>query len=401
MLSVLQRWFPLAEDKNIGLYYVYNALHGLYPANAIVGLFFLSRGLTFSEIGIVFTVFSITGFLFEIPTGYIADRFGRRTSVIVGLIVLALAAFLWTGAETYVHFALLAAVWMIGVTCISGSFDAYLYDYLGAKSQLETYDAVLSKKSMLWYYAGAAGAVLGGYLFSIDPTYPYLLLSALFALAALVVLGMDHDVPHHAEQTERPTHVWSGFIHILSSRSLLWVTVFVSCFWGYHEFFISSVNSPYVMSLGVFTAAYLGVFMAAASLVKGYVVSQYAQVRSSVSNTTLLTVLACIQVVSLLGMGLLGGVLGLVSVFIFMQLSSFEGTVVNSFSQKYIPSASRATTLSTMNVVSSIAASGIGYSVGLLIDSVGLQASFFWVALGMAGVLGCLLFLKHAYRISI
>lgn len=400
MHVLLARWFPLYEDKNIFLYYMYSILYGLYPVNAIVGLFFLFKGLSYAEIGLVFTVFSLAGFIFEVPTGYIADRYGRRTSIIVGLLILSLTSLLWTGADNYLQFAVLAGVWMLGFTCISGSFEAYIYDHLSERGTTQHYDAVLSKTAMLWYYAGAVGAVLGAFLFSLSALYPYLLLSALFACAAFVVLCMDHDV-RRSGKTEVPLTLYSGLTHIMHSPSLVWITLFVACFWGYHEFFISSLNSPYIMSLSVFDVAYLGVFMAASSLVKGYVSAHFVQLRRNVSDGTLIAALSMVQVVTLLGMGLTTGMWGLASVFVFMQLYAFEQIIRNSFSQKYISSESRATTLSTMNVVGAVVASVTGFTVGALVDVVGLATSFIWVAGLMAIVLTSLLVVRSVYRIQL
>ena len=400
MSAVLARWFPLYTDKNIFLYYVYNALYGLYPVNAIVGLYFLFKGLTFAEIGIVFTVFSLAGFIFEVPTGYIADRYGRRTSIIIGLLILTLTSLAWVFAVNYIQFAVIAGVWMVGVTCISGSFEAYIYDHLVDIGATEYYDDVLSKTSMLWYYTGAAGAVIGAYLFSVHATFPYLMLSAIFAALTAVVLCMDHDTPR-VGATEASLTPLTGFAHILSNPSLICVTLFVACFWGYHEFFISSVNSPYIMSLNVFSVAYLGLFMATSSLVKGYISAHFARLRQRLSNTGLVVVLTIVQVATLLGMGLTTGLWGLASIFVFMQLYAFEAILRNSFAQKHIPSVSRATTLSTMNVIGAVVASTTGFGVGALIDVVGLHASFVWVALGMAVVLTALLVLRSVYKIQL
>lgn len=400
MHAVLTRWFPLYEDKNIFLYYVYSALYGLYPVNAIVGLFFLFKGLTYAEIGIVFTVFSLAGFIFEVPTGYIADKYGRRTSIIIGLFILSVTAFLWTWATNYIQFAVIAGVWMLGFAFVSGSFEAYIYDHLVDIGATEHYDAVLSKTAMLWYYAGAVGAVIGAYLFSLYPTYPYILLTLIFALATLVVLGMDHDV-RRTGASAVPLRLYSGIARIISSPSLLWITVFAASFWGYHWFFISSVNSPYIVSLNVFDVAYLGVFMAASSLAKGYISAHFVHLRRNLSDSALITLLSVMQVVTLLGMGLTTGLWGLASIFVFMQLYAFEQIIRNSFSQKYIPSESRATTLSTMNVVEAVGASATGFGVGALIDAVGLNASFVWVGVGMAVVLSALIALRSLYKIQL
>src|SRR3989338_9049155 len=103
------------KDRNLRLYIIYQFLFGLYPIIPIMSLFFLAKHLSFGEIGILYAVFSLSGFIFEIPTGYLADRFGRKNSVITGLGILAITTYLWTFISTTFIFAIFAAVWMLGL----------------------------------------------------------------------------------------------------------------------------------------------------------------------------------------------------------------------------------------------------------------------------------------------
>ncbi|MEI6690893.1 MAG: MFS transporter, partial [bacterium] len=94
------------RDKNIILYLIYQFIFGLYPIIPIMSLFFLAKSLSFGDIGILFAVFSLTGFLFEIPTGYIGDKYGRKYSVMVGLAILAITAYIWTLLNSVFVFAI-------------------------------------------------------------------------------------------------------------------------------------------------------------------------------------------------------------------------------------------------------------------------------------------------------
>jgi MFS family permease len=67
----------LPKNKNIFLYLLYTFLFGLYPIVPIMSLFFLAKNLSFGEIGILFAVFSVSGVIFEIPTGYLGDKFAK------------------------------------------------------------------------------------------------------------------------------------------------------------------------------------------------------------------------------------------------------------------------------------------------------------------------------------
>ena len=56
----------------------------------VIALFFTENGLTLTQISLLQSCFSIALLSLEIPTGYISDRWGRKTSLIIGHIVIIL-----------------------------------------------------------------------------------------------------------------------------------------------------------------------------------------------------------------------------------------------------------------------------------------------------------------------
>jgi MFS transporter, DHA3 family, tetracycline resistance protein len=109
------------------------------------------------ELVIVGTVMEGTIFLFEVPTGVIADTFSRRASVIVGL-ALQGSALVLTGAVPSFAAALAAAViFGVGATCLSGAYEAWIADEVGRDALARTF-----LRGSQFAYAGAiAGVVLG------------------------------------------------------------------------------------------------------------------------------------------------------------------------------------------------------------------------------------------------
>ena len=123
--------------------------------------------------------------------------------------------------------------------------------------------------------------------------------------------------------------------------------------------------------------------------------------RKKFSDTHLITILSLVQVLTLLVMGYYTGIVGLVGIFIYMQIEPFEQILLNSFSQKFISASIRATTLSSMKLVNAVVASATGYLVGILIDNVGINSSFIWVSTWIAFTLAILLLLKRRYSIKL
>lgn len=401
MQQYLSRWFPQIKDKNIFLYYIYSAFYGLYPINAIVALFFLFKGLDYAQIGIVFTVFSLAAFVFEVPTGVLADKYGRRNSILVGLTLLTLTALSWTVASNYIHFAILAGFWMLGFTCISGSLEAYIYDHLETNNAISSYDGVLAKGSMLFSYFGAIGAIIGTFLYAINHYYPYYLLGLTFFLSAVSVWFMDNDITRKHQLADSKIKIWEGLKAIFVSSQLIWVTSFIAFFFGYYHFFINSVNTPYLLSLNLFDVRYLGAFWALIGIVQGTVSNKFDFFRKRFSDAQIVIILSIVQVGSLLTMGYFAGFIGLIAFCLFVQIEPFETILLNSFSQKFVEKRIRATTISSIRFASAIVASSTGYFVGRLVDSVGINQSFIIVATFISFVMVILIGAKKKMAISL
>ncbi|OFW72159.1 MAG: hypothetical protein A2Y55_09485 [Actinobacteria bacterium RBG_16_68_12] len=88
-------------------------------------------GMTPLELVLVGTAMEVAYFLFEVPTGIVADTYSRRASVIVAQFVMG-ASFIVTGLVANAGAILAAAALMgFGWTFKSGAIDAWLADEVG------------------------------------------------------------------------------------------------------------------------------------------------------------------------------------------------------------------------------------------------------------------------------
>jgi hypothetical protein len=164
------RWFhrqptllpgrAVAPDR---LYLVLSALGGLFTTAALVmyGLYVVrDAGLSPFQLVIVGTALEGSAFVFEIPTGVVADALSRRLSVAVGYAVVG-CGFMLMGAQA-AFWAVLAGQFVFGLgwTFISGAREAWLADEIG-----ETEAARLYPRAARWQLAATiAGTLAGGAL---------------------------------------------------------------------------------------------------------------------------------------------------------------------------------------------------------------------------------------------
>ena len=109
------------------------------PFTVAAYYFVTEVGMSPLELVLVGTVMELSVFLFEVPTGVVADTVSRRLSIVVGNVIMGLA-FLLVGAFADVWPILLGyAIWGLGWTFTSGAMDAWLADEIGEERLTDVY----------------------------------------------------------------------------------------------------------------------------------------------------------------------------------------------------------------------------------------------------------------------
>lgn len=130
--------------------------------NAIVTLFYLHRGVRIDQIFYLSIVWSVGTLLSEVPTGYLADRFGRKRTLLLGVILTLLSTLSAFVAQGFWQFALQFLLMSFGFSCFSGTEEAVLYDglkELGNERSMTKYNGRLqSARQMLKIFFPPLGA---------------------------------------------------------------------------------------------------------------------------------------------------------------------------------------------------------------------------------------------------
>lgn len=170
---------------------------GISFISATYVIFLISRGLNLFEVNLVNFVFFTTLFLCEVPTGAVADVFGRKTSFVISCFLFAGGMFLYAASHSFWEFALAEAVSAVGATFASGAFQAWLVDRLRYHNHTEPLSSVFAKEQQITSFSGIVGAIAGAFLAEKDLALPWIaggviLLSA--GLLALVLMKEEYFV---------------------------------------------------------------------------------------------------------------------------------------------------------------------------------------------------------------
>lgn len=143
---------------------IYMALFSLRFTEVFWVVFLRSKGFSFAAIGLMETVFHVASLLCEMPTGLIADRWGRKVSLAVGRVLCAVSALITLGAKDLTWIAVAFALNAISYTCHSGAFEALVYDSLPKERQGD-FGKIFGELNSV-YLVGCSAAGFGASLFA-------------------------------------------------------------------------------------------------------------------------------------------------------------------------------------------------------------------------------------------
>jgi MFS family permease len=157
-------------------------------------VFLQKHGLSFTEAGMVNGFFMVMAFLFEIPTGVVADYFGRKTSVLIGVVVSAFGYLIYSASETLPGFLLAEGVFALGISFRSGALEAWVTDELDQAADTKRMTGVFSNGQIFARVATMAGGLIGGTIAVYDMHLPWLISGiGYFAVAIAFSFLMKED----------------------------------------------------------------------------------------------------------------------------------------------------------------------------------------------------------------
>lgn len=108
----------------------YGFLKNLRFFDAFFLLFFLENGVTFTQIGILYATREIVINAAEIPSGIIADTYGRKNSLIAALLSYIISFVFFYFSSDFYFFLFAIALFGIGDAFRSGTHKGMIMDYL-------------------------------------------------------------------------------------------------------------------------------------------------------------------------------------------------------------------------------------------------------------------------------
>jgi MFS family permease len=370
--------------RNIPLFYVYQLLNSFILDRGIWMLFLLSRGFSLAEIGLIEMLYHGVVFLFEIPTGYLADRYGKRFSLLLAQAIGLASAYILLWSD---HPMLIVGGFMLGGlvgTLQSGATSAIIYDTLRAQREEHRFKRLNSHLSAVMLVSMGLSGAAGGYLSDIRWEWVYAGKMMLHFVTFLVMmairepLGSEGGVPQDGQLLLGSTtlsfagQLKEGYVFLKSNRPFLYLSFFGALLYSmsWSVAFYSQVLFQQAgfgnTAIGTFNGAetWISAAVAAAAYIGERMLGKKGSLLLSAGGY-----FACLLLLSSNS----GPASVVASFFLMAAFISYLEPLLEAYLNELVPSSMRATMLSVFGMMISTGMMATFLTIGVLADRYGLS----------------------------
>lgn len=372
---------------NIKNDYIYKFFSAFDITSAIWVLYLGFKGMTLAQIGLLEGIFHITGFISEIPTGALADLFGRKKIIIIGRITSLISAIIMLFSNSFMGFAIgfILSAW--GYNLNSGSEEALIYDTLKKLDREEEFLKFNGKINLIIEVSQGLAVFIGGILSQIDFSISYITAVAI-GLISLVLSTrfIEVDVIRKENQSINIiNHLKQSIDIVKNNKRLLNILIFfpliytfsaIVYFYGQQLFNDMEYSRISISIIFLFN----GIFSSFGAILSSKIYKKYKSLGWIIISISI----SVFTIFMGIGKGKLSIVFFLGIGFLTSILQPISSNLINSM----VESNQRATIISVESMFYSIMMIILFPICGFIGDRVYLQLSF--IIVGIIGILICI-----------
>lgn len=375
--------------RNIKINYFYAIFLNLGLVRGLWMIYLAIKGFSLLQLGILEATFHIVSFLMEVPTGSVADLWGRKASRIAGRFVNIISLALMFFSDGFILQLIGFGISALGYNLESGAGDALVYDSLLCEGKQDSYMKVLGYQELITQATSVAAFLIGGYLAVHSYALAFGLSMAVSLCAALLSFGFT-EPPIEQKKTEvESLTLGASILNSLKIQMVDSVKVvgkqpritffilfsellfaFMICLFFYLQNFWTEQG---------FSEGQIGVVFAIHSLISGLTSMKAVSIERKLGQKGVLLVMPLLMVFCLWGVAV-----SHYPIVFYVLTGCIEGILIVTISDylnRLIPSAHRATILSFQSMAYSLFMILLFPAVGLIGDKFSLHHAFFAMAL--------------------
>ena len=183
---------------------------------------------------LVGTTLELACFIFEIPTGIVADVYSRKLSIVIGGVLTGVGFILEGSISSFVFVLVAQIVWGLGSTFISGSVEAWIAE----EEKNKDLDEIYIKGAQAGQIGAFIGIVLSTVIANFSVRLPIIVSGVLFIILALFLwLYMPENnfkpsAPGDLNTFKKMVYTFKSGLKFVKSKSIIMILLAVTLFYG-------------------------------------------------------------------------------------------------------------------------------------------------------------------------
>jgi MFS family permease len=363
--------------------YLLKAVLWFMVAMPIIVLFFQEHGLTLTEVMILQSIYSFSVALFEIPSGYIADIFGRKKTIVLSTIFTFIGFLVFSFFGGFYAFAIAQVLVGIGGSLMSGSDSAIIYDTLLETNSKNTYTKIEGRSYAIGNFSEAFAGILGGFLAVGSIYMPIYVQTSILFFSIPIAFTLIEPTMHKENKLDRSFKAVLEVVKfaMVDNQKLKWLIIYSSAM-GVATLSMAWFAQPFFKSINI-PLAYFGILWAVLNFSAGITSFNAHQFDKKDNNYKMLFYLALAMPISFLFLGYNASVFGLIFILLIYLLRGIITPILRNAINENTTSNKRATVLSVRSLIIRISFAITAPILGYIADNYSLAISFYGLAIAV------------------
>jgi MFS family permease len=380
------------KNKQYYKFSAYGFLKNLRFFDAFFILFLIEKGLSFTQIGILYALREISINIFEIPSGMLADTFGRKRALILSFLVYIISFICFYVSSHFGIFVIAFILYGIGDAFRSGTHKGMIMDYL-KQHNLSEHKITYYGHTRSWSQRGAAlSSLIAGFILFTQGNYQDIFLFSTLPYVLNIILIISYpkelDKIKPASETKRQAMrmIFSSFFTVMKDLRVIRLISHSALYSAYLKA-IKDYIQPLMIQVAILlpllqnverdqqNGLSIGVFYFIIYLITSYA-SRSASIFEQGNRKNIVTLTLLVGFIA----GMLSGflyqqglhVLALISFVMIYIIENIRKPILTGYVADQVPIEILSSVLSVQSLIKTIMTAGIALIFGIFADWMGI-----------------------------
>lgn len=386
--------------SNIWKYYLFIFFGRIELTVSIFVLFFLANNLNMTQIMILETIFTVTIFFLEIPSGTFADKMGRKTSLVLSNLSLCISFIIFGLGNSFFIFMIAQIFGALFWVLKSGADSAFIYDSLKEMKREKEYGKIFGIGSSIWMFTLAGLSIISTFLSTyLGYRILFFISAGFFFIGSLIALTFKEPPIHkHLQESNYFQHTKKAIQFSYNNKIVRNLIIYYGLFaaLGHLTYFLIQPYYDYsalpINILGIAMACYF-LFAGVGNILAPNIIKRFTE-------NKLLFSLLFFGSISFIAIYLFPPIIAIVFISLMSFLSGIRDIFIEQAINQHTDSHHRATVISVKGMSKSLMYAIFAPLIGLFTDIYSPAIAFLMMGIGMFIFLIYISFLFKLYKKS-